>query len=132
MLDRGFCNNAGCRFAHNEEELRATHGFYKMKMCGFARTGRCKHGEACRFAHSTEELRPMKPPKKEAPEDMLSAAKTRFDAPSPDSQYCEASLRQRPPVADSWQRTPPTQLGAAAPQSRSLPWLRDQQPTSPA
>ena len=57
----GFCTDSNCRFAHNEAQLRATHGFFKMKMCGFAQSGRCKHGESCRFAHSREELRPPKP-----------------------------------------------------------------------
>jgi len=57
----GTCTDPHCRFAHNEAQLRATHGFFKMKMCGFAQSGRCKHGDSCRFAHSREELRPAKP-----------------------------------------------------------------------
>jgi hypothetical protein len=61
MTELGSCTDPTCRFAHNEAQLRATHGFFKMKMCGFAQSGRCKNGDACRFAHSREELRPAKP-----------------------------------------------------------------------
>jgi len=61
MAEVGSCTDPTCRFAHDEAQLRATHGFFKMKMCGFAQSGRCKHGESCRFAHSREELRPAKP-----------------------------------------------------------------------
>eukprot|EP00419_Tripos_fusus_P082880 CAMPEP_0172936656 /NCGR_PEP_ID=MMETSP1075-20121228/222130_1 /TAXON_ID=2916 /ORGANISM="Ceratium fusus, Strain PA161109" /LENGTH=483 /DNA_ID=CAMNT_0013798029 /DNA_START=15 /DNA_END=1463 /DNA_ORIENTATION=+ len=57
MMEVGSCNNPACRFAHNQAQLRSTHGSFKMKMCGFVQSGRCKHGKSCRFAHSQEELR---------------------------------------------------------------------------
>jgi len=39
---------------------QAHSGFYKIKMCGFVKSGKCKHGETCRFAHSHAELRQAK------------------------------------------------------------------------
>jgi RNA recognition motif-containing protein len=47
------------RFPRKEEgDQRSPGRFFKMKMCGFAQSGRCRRGENCRFAHSPEELRP--------------------------------------------------------------------------
>jgi len=51
----GRCTDTACRYAHSEVQLRATNGFFKMKMCGFWYN--CKNGQNCRFAHSPEELR---------------------------------------------------------------------------
>eukprot|EP00441_Pelagodinium_beii_P027812 CAMPEP_0197654562 /NCGR_PEP_ID=MMETSP1338-20131121/38922_1 /TAXON_ID=43686 ORGANISM="Pelagodinium beii, Strain RCC1491" /NCGR_SAMPLE_ID=MMETSP1338 /ASSEMBLY_ACC=CAM_ASM_000754 /LENGTH=809 /DNA_ID=CAMNT_0043230025 /DNA_START=253 /DNA_END=2680 /DNA_ORIENTATION=- len=73
LMKTGACNNPNCRFAHTETALRATHGFFKMKMCVFAQSGRCKHGKRCRFAHSLDELRPAKPAQSGAEEDELLA-----------------------------------------------------------
>jgi len=52
---QGHCADPTCRYAHSEVQLRATSGFFKMKMCGFWYN--CKNGQNCRFAHSHEELR---------------------------------------------------------------------------
>jgi hypothetical protein len=56
MLNTGMCNRPGCRYAHNQEELRTSPGLLKTKMCSFFLKGLCVVGEACRFAHSAEEL----------------------------------------------------------------------------
>lgn len=58
FLQSGNCTRPNCAFAHDERELRTTVGFFKTKLCRFASSGRCRHGESCRFAHEITELSP--------------------------------------------------------------------------
>jgi hypothetical protein len=56
FLQTGSCNDANCKFAHSEQNLRTTKGFFKTKLCRFSLQGRCKNGPSCRFAHSADEI----------------------------------------------------------------------------
>lgn len=47
-----------CKYAHTDQELRATVDFYKTSLCSeWALSGQCSRAEACRYAHGPHELR---------------------------------------------------------------------------
>jgi len=103
----GKCNDVTCRFAHSEVELRATHGFFKMKMCGFAQSGRCKHGQNCRFAHSPEELRQVRPPPPGANDNVLMARERATTLSAGSAQERHPAQKERNPSLFIYGSPPP-------------------------
>mmetsp|Transcript_90158 Transcript_90158/g.255539 ORF Transcript_90158/g.255539 Transcript_90158/m.255539 type:complete len:205 (+) Transcript_90158:50-664(+) len=55
LIQNGVCDNPGCTFAHDEEELRlppAKIAAFRTKTCRFfVETGSCKLGSRCSFSH---------------------------------------------------------------------------------
>jgi hypothetical protein len=58
-FSQGCCAaGADCKFAHSDQELRATVDFYKTSQCSdWAANGECSRGDSCRYAHGVNELR---------------------------------------------------------------------------
>lgn len=56
-LNGGICIGRHCRFAHSQDDLRATDMFYKRTLCMWFAKNKCNNGANCRFAHGNSELR---------------------------------------------------------------------------
>lgn len=58
-FSQGCCAaGADCKFAHSDQELRATVDFYQTSLYSdWAANGECSRGDSCRYAHGVNELR---------------------------------------------------------------------------
>ena len=89
ILRNGNCNEAGCAFAHEIDELIAANAFFRTKMCEFHLSGSgCKLGDKCRYAHSTQDLAEPVPAESSASikGSQMTIPKVDFDD-SPDTGY---------------------------------------------
>ena len=84
----------GCPFAHSESELCEKPSLQATGLCyEYAKTGRCRKGQACNFAHGQHELR-ASPPAKKASVPPVSWVASMASACGPPTKH-EAGLRDR-------------------------------------